>query len=91
MRPVPARRDQRFAFARPAAGSRDRRDVRRNPIEVDLRHLALRQDEAFALVRLPEGEIKKRDDIPPKTLKRMRGYRAAVLRQEASARKGKRP
>jgi hypothetical protein len=40
-------------------------------------------------VMLLDGEIKKRDDIPPKTLKRMRGYRKAVLRQEASARKGK--
>jgi hypothetical protein len=40
-------------------------------------------------VVLLDGEIKKRDDIPPKILKRMRGYRDAVLRQEASARKGK--
>jgi hypothetical protein len=38
-------------------------------------------------VMLLDGEIKKRGDIPPKTLKRMRGYRKAVLRQEA--RKGK--
>ncbi|MEO8585035.1 MAG: type II toxin-antitoxin system RelE/ParE family toxin [Acidobacteriota bacterium] len=35
---------------------------------------------------LLDGEIKKRNDIPPKTLKRMRGYRDAVLR-----RKGKKP
>ncbi len=42
-------------------------------------------------VVLLDGEIKKRDDIPPKTLKRMRGCRDAVLRQEASTRKGKRP
>lgn len=39
-------------------------------------------------VVLLDGEIKKRPEIPPKTLKRMRGYRKAVLRQEA--RKGKR-
>lgn len=39
---------------------------------------------------LLDGEIKKRDDIPPKTLKRMRGYRDAVLHREASARKGRR-
>jgi hypothetical protein len=42
-------------------------------------------------VMLLDGEIKKRDDIPPKTLKRMRGYRDTVLRREAGARKGKRP
>jgi hypothetical protein len=41
-------------------------------------------------VVLLDGEIKKRDHIPPKTLKRMRGYKDAVLRREASARKGKR-
>ncbi len=41
-------------------------------------------------VVLLDGEIKKRDDIPPKTWKRMRSYRDAVLRREASARKGKR-
>jgi hypothetical protein len=41
-------------------------------------------------VVLLDGEIKKRNDIPPKTLKRMRGYRDSVLRREA-ARKGKRP
>ena len=39
---------------------------------------------------LLDGEIKKRNDIPPKTLKRIRGYRDAVLRREASARKGRR-
>jgi hypothetical protein len=39
---------------------------------------------------LLDGEIKKRADIPPKTLKRVRGYRDRVLRREASARKGKR-
>jgi hypothetical protein len=39
-------------------------------------------------VVLLDGEIKKRDDIPPKTLKRMRGYRDLVLRREAG--KGKR-
>ena len=42
-------------------------------------------------VMLLDREIKKRDDIPPKTLKRMRGYRDTVLRREAGARKGKRP
>jgi len=39
---------------------------------------------------LLDGEIKKRDTIPPKTLKRMRGYRDLVLRREAAG-KGKRP
>ncbi len=38
---------------------------------------------------LLDGEIKKRQDIPPKTLKRVRGYRDRVLRREANARKGK--
>jgi hypothetical protein len=38
---------------------------------------------------LLDGEIKKRHDIPPKTLKRVRGYRDRVLRREANARKGK--
>lgn len=38
---------------------------------------------------LLDGEIKKRQDIPPKTLKRVRGYRDRVLRREASAREGK--
>lgn len=42
-------------------------------------------------VVLLDGEIKKRDDIPPKTLKRMRGYKDTVFRREASARKGKKP
>ena len=42
-------------------------------------------------VMLLDGEIKKRDDIPPKTLKRVRGYRDTVLRREAGTRKGKRP
>ena len=41
-------------------------------------------------VVLLDGEIKKRDDIPPKTLKRMRDYRDAVLSRESGARKGKR-
>ncbi len=41
-------------------------------------------------VVLLDGETKKRDDIPPRTLKRMRGYRDTVLRREANARKGKR-
>ena len=41
-------------------------------------------------VVLLDGEIKKRDNIPPKTLKRMRGFRDLVVRQE-TARKGKRP
>jgi len=40
-------------------------------------------------VVLLDGEIKERGDIPPKTLKRLRGYRDAVLRWEASARKGR--
>lgn len=40
---------------------------------------------------LLDGEIKKRDDIPPKTLKRVRGYRDTVLHREGSARKGKKP
>jgi hypothetical protein len=44
-----------------------------------------RPDRMFAL----DGEIKKRRDIPPKTLKRIRGYRDRVLRREASARKGR--
>ena len=38
---------------------------------------------------LLDGEIKKRRDIPPKTLKRVRNYRDRVLRREASARKGR--
>lgn len=42
-------------------------------------------------VMLLDGEIKRRDDIPSKTLKRMRGSRDAVRRREASARKGKKP
>ena len=40
-------------------------------------------------VVLLDGEIKKRDDIPPKALKRVRGYRDPVLRREASAKKGR--
>jgi hypothetical protein len=40
-------------------------------------------------VVLLDGEIKKRDAIPPKTLKHMREYRDAVLRRETSG-KGKR-
>jgi len=39
---------------------------------------------------LLHGEIKKRDEIPPKTLKRVRGYRDAVLRRGPAAPKGKR-
>jgi hypothetical protein len=34
---------------------------------------------------LLDGEIKKRKNIPPKTLKRVRRYRERVLRREASA------
>ena len=39
---------------------------------------------------LLDGEIKKRDDIPPRTLKRMRSYRDVLLGREASLRRGKR-
>jgi len=42
-------------------------------------------------VVLLDGEIKKRNDVPPRTLKRVRGYRDAVLRRDASARKRKTP
>ena len=38
---------------------------------------------------LLDGEIKKRDEIPPKTLKRIRSYRIAVLGRGADARRGK--
>ncbi len=38
---------------------------------------------------LLDGEIKKRDDIPPATLRRMRSYRGIVLEREARLRKGK--
>ncbi len=37
-----------------------------------------------------DGEIKKRDDIPPATLRRMRSYRSIVLEREAGLRKGRR-
>src|SRR5438105_2830537 len=36
---------------------------------------------------LLDGEIKKRDDIPAKTLERMRGYAKEVLRRGRAARK----
>jgi hypothetical protein len=39
---------------------------------------------------LLDGEIKKRDDIPPATLRRMRSYRTIVLEREAGLRKGRR-
>lgn len=41
-------------------------------------------------ILLLDGEVKKRDDIPPRTLKRIRSYRELVLRREAGASKGKR-
>ncbi len=39
---------------------------------------------------LLDGEIKKRDDIPHATLRRMRSYRSIVLEREAGLRKGRR-